>query len=357
MSDPLRAPSSIPQQEAGVPRRPRPRAPAPARTRSGADPPEGSLSRRAQWGPHRAGGGTPRGSRQVSRETSSPAAPRIASHPAPQLAARGAQSGGADREGAARVTSAVPRSGKSPGPPPPAPARVSLSPGRGERQAVPGRPSWRAPRPPARRPPRRGALPRLRAPGHTGEGARRGAAKPEGSSGPRGERGGRGAGAGSARPARRPLPGRAAINGARGGGGGGGIWRQLEARTGAATARRLGVGGAAGGRLGVKFRGARGGDACGPRGCAPSARARTRPRGGAASVDFRSSFSCRARGRCQGGCGGRCAPLCPRPPGERGRARRGRGGGGPARSRRPFVQVMRAAAWSSRATAGGCWAA
>ncbi|XP_020937316.1 collagen alpha-1(I) chain-like [Sus scrofa] len=164
------------------------------------------------------------------------------------------------------------------GPPPPAPARscALCGAGRGERRVVPSRPSCSALRPgpprprpvpvpvpvPAPSPPGRAARNSARAGAAPGRARGAGSGR-RGARGGGGERGGRAPG--SARPARRPAPGsRAAINGARGGGGGGGIWRagrRLEARAGGGGAAARASGDAAGGRLGVKFRGAPGADA------------------------------------------------------------------------------------------------
>lgn len=143
-------------------------------------PRKGFLSRGAQLGPRGWRGGRYPGPGGKYRERApSPAAPLIPSHPgAPAGGSPGpAGRGAAGREGAARVTSAVPPlrevASARPLQPPP---RVSLSPGRGERRALSGRPSWSAPRPapsrPAPSPPGRAA----RSPAHrgrTGEGGRR----------------------------------------------------------------------------------------------------------------------------------------------------------------------------------------
>lgn len=149
----------------------------------GAGPRKGSLNRRAQLGPH---GGDPEDeAASIAREPPPPPRPASPPTPAPQMAARGARPGGADREGAAWVTSAVPPlrevASARPLQPPP---RVSLSPGRGKRRVLPGQPSWSAPRPapsPSPRPPRRGALPAApHAPGrHRGGRAAREAAGEE----------------------------------------------------------------------------------------------------------------------------------------------------------------------------------
>lgn len=134
---------------------------APALAGRGAGPRKESLNRRAQLGPH---GGDPEDeAASIAREPPPPPRPASPPTPAPQMAARGAGPGGADGEGAAWVTSAVPPlrevASARPLQPPP---RVSLSPGRGKRRVLPGQPSWSAPRPapsPSPRPPRRGALP------------------------------------------------------------------------------------------------------------------------------------------------------------------------------------------------------
>lgn len=237
---------------------------------------------------------------------------------------------------------------------------------------LPGQPSWARP---ARRPPKSRALPGAAARSSAAQGRHRG-----GRAAARPERGG--AEGKSARGGRPALPAPPPARSPRsrclkwGRGGGGGIWRaerQLEA------ARRRGPGAAAAAAATRKSRGRRlppQSEVQGPaRGGAPGGDgrrfARLRPpplapqdppRGGAAPVYFRSVFP--ARGRCPGRLRAGSRARRPRPSPRAARTRKGWSGGwgraaaaaSGALTGVPFVQVT-AAAWSSRSTAGGCWAA